>query len=136
MKRLTENTFVKFILVGVSNTLLSAVIMFLLYNLAGLSTTLSSGVAFTAGAALSFFLNRSVTFHSQEGFLKSAVKFALNVAVLWAISYLWLQKWLAALLMRNGIGLSLADNLSMFFSMGFYTVLNYFGQRFFAFRKW
>ena len=136
MKRLTENTFFKFLLVGVSNTLLSAILMFLLYNLAELSTTLSSATAFMAGAALSFFLNRSVTFRSQEGFWKSAVKFALNVAVLWAISYLWLEKWLAALLLSRGLGLSFSENLSMLFSMGFYTLLNYFGQRFFAFRKW
>lgn len=136
MKRLTDNTFFKFLLVGVSNTLLSAAIMFLLYNLGGVSTTVSSAIAFAVGAALSFFLNRFVTFHSEEGFWKSAAKFILNVAVLWAISYLWLQKWMAGLLMGWGYVLVWADNFSMLLSMGFYTVLNYLGQRFFAFRKW
>lgn len=136
MRKLTENTFFKFLLVGVGNTLLSTAIMFLLYNLGGVSTTLSSAAAFTAGAILSFFLNRFVTFRSKEGFWKSALKFAVNVAVLWAVSYLWLQKWLAELLVSRGFLLQWADNLSMLFSMGFYTVLNYIGQRFFAFRKW
>ncbi len=136
MRRWIDHTFLKFLLVGVSNTLLSAAIMFLLYNLAGCSTTASSAAAFTAGALLSFFLNRCFTFRSEEGFWKSAVKFALNVAVLWAVSYLWMQKWLAALLLGGGMALVWADNLSMLLSMGFYTVLNYLGQRFFAFRKW
>ncbi len=136
MKRLTEHTFFKFLLVGVGNTVLSAAIMFLLYNLCGVSTTVSSAVAFAAGATLSFFLNRFVTFHSQEKFLRSAIKFSLNVAVLWAVSYLWLQKWLSAFLVERGFLLLWADNLSMLVSMGFYTVLNYLGQRFFAFRKW
>jgi len=136
MKRLTDSTFLKFLLVGVGNTLLSTAIMFLLYNLGNFSTTLSSAIAFAAGAVLSFILNRSVTFHSDEVLWKSALKFALNVAILWAISYLWLQKWLAGLLMGWGFLLLWADNLSMLISMGFYTVLNYLGQRFFAFRKW
>jgi len=136
MRRLTEHTFFKFLLVGVGNTLLSAAIMFFLYNLAGCSTTVSSGIAFAAGAALSFFLNRYVTFRSREKFWKSALKFMINVAVLWALCYLWLQKWMSGLLIGRGFLLTWADNLSMLVSMGIYTVLNYLGQRFFAFRKW
>ncbi len=135
MKRLAKSTFFKFLLVGVSNTLLSAAIMFLLYNLAGLSTTLSSAAAFTAGAALSFFLNRSVTFHSNEDFWRSAVKFTINVAVLWAVCYLFVQKWLSGLLLAWGSTRVWADNVSMLLSMGVYTMLNYLGQRYFAFRK-
>ena len=136
MNRLTDHTFFKFLLVGASNTVLSAALMFLLYNLAGLSTTVSSAAAFAAGAVLSFFLNRYVTFHSREGFWKSALKFALNVAVLWALCYLWLQKWMSVFLVGRGFLTVWADNLSMLVSMGIYTVLNYAGQRFFAFRKW
>lgn len=135
MGRLTEHSFFKFLLVGVGNTLLSAAIMFLLYNMAGMDATLSSAVAFAAGAVMSFFLNRAFTFRSREQLLPSAVKFAVNVAVLWAISYLWLQRWLAGLLLARGLSLGLADNASMLVSMGFYTVLNYLGQRFFAFRS-
>jgi putative flippase GtrA len=136
MKRLTDHTFFRFLLVGASNTLLSAAMMFLLYNLAGLSATWSSAAAFTAGAVLSFFLNRYVTFRSGEGFWKSALKFAVNVAVLWAVCYLWLQKWMSGLLVGGGFPLRRADNISMLVSMGAYTVFNYLGQRFFAFRKW
>lgn len=134
MARLIDESIWKFLLVGVGNTLLSAVIMFLLYNLGGAPTSVSSATAYLAGAVMSFFLNRRFTFRSEENFWLSAVKFALNVAVLWAVSYLLLQPPLARLLLR-WMSLKWADNLSMLFCMGVYTVLNYFGQRFFAFKK-
>lgn len=134
MAKLIDASVWKFLLVGVGNTLLSAAIMFLLYNIGGVSAPVSSAAAYLAGAVMSFFLNRCFTFQSSEAFWPSAVKFALNVAVLWAIAYLLIQPPLAQLLQR-WMSLKWADNLSMLFCMGVYTVLNYFGQRFFAFKK-
>ena len=46
----------KFLLVGVGNTLLSAVIMF---ALEGLGYWPSTAIAYVAGAVMSFFLNRN-----------------------------------------------------------------------------
>lgn len=135
MKKLFDASVWKFLLVGVGNTALSALIMLVLYNAFAVDPVLSSAIAYVAGGAMSFFLNRYFTFKSEEVFWKSALKFALNVAVLWAITTPLIQPLLADLLLGFGFAQKLADSVSALFCMGLYTVLNYFGQRFFAFRK-
>ena len=134
MKTWLQNSFVRFLLVGLGNTLLSAMLMLALYNGLGVPPVVSSAIAYVAGAIMSFFLNRFYTFHSQERFWRSAVKFAINVAVLWTITTPLLQPWAAAQL-SGLVGVRMANNLSLIGCMGIYTVLNYLGQRFFAFRK-
>lgn len=122
----------KFLLVGVGNTLLSAVLMFLLEDL-GYWT--SSAIAYVAGAVMSFFLNRSFTFKSREALGASAVKFAVNVALCYVLAFAIAQPvggWLLGSFGMEGIWL---ERLTKLGGMGLYTLLNYFGQRFFAFRK-
>lgn len=128
-----HSSFFRFLLVGVGNTLLSTVITFGLYNLAEWHPVLSSAIGYVAGAIMSFLLNRSFTFHSQENFWRSAVKFAINVAVMWTITTPFLQPWLAERLQAVFVD-RWANNVSLVLCMGLYTILNYFGQRFFAFR--
>ncbi len=132
--KLLHNSFFRFLLVGVGNTLLSAAITFGLYNLAHWHPVLSSAIAYVAGATMSFFLNRFFTFHSDEELKKSAVKFAINVAVLWVVTTPFLQPLLAKALQSVFVE-TWANNVSLVICMGLYTVLNYFGQKFFAFRK-
>ena len=72
MAKLIDKSIPKFLLVGVGNTLLSMVLMFLLE---GLGYWPSTAIAYVAGAVMSFFLNRHFTFRSEETFLRSAVKF-------------------------------------------------------------
>lgn len=130
--KLWNNSFLRFLLVGVGNTLLSLLLMFLLE---GLGYWPSTAIAYVAGAALSFFLNRSFTFHSEEDFWPSAAKFALNVAVCYVAGY-GLAKLLIPIPQEPGaVPVIWFERLSKLVGMGLYTLLNYFGQRFFAFRK-
>jgi len=134
LKGLLDASVWKFLLVGVGNTLLSMAIEFGLYNLGNVNPVLSSAIGYVAGAVMSFFLNRKFTFHSEETLGRSAVKFAVNVAVLWTLTHPLLQPWLAGLL-QNVFVEKWANNLALVVCMGLYTILNYFGQRFFAFKK-
>ena len=84
MARLIDSSIPKFLLVGVGNTLLS---LFLMFLLEGLGYWPSTAIAYVAGAVMSFFLNRRFTFHSQEKLGRSAVKFAVNVAVCYVVGY-------------------------------------------------
>lgn len=132
MNKLIDASMWKFLVVGVGNTLLSMVLMFILE---GLGYWPSTAIAYVAGAVMSFFLNRKFTFRSDEVLWKSAVKFALNVAVCYVVGY-----GLARLLVPVPIEPYAApyvwlERLSKLLGMAFYTALNYFGQRFFAFRK-
>ena len=132
MKKLFDPSMWKFLLVGVANTLLSMVLMFLLE---GLGYWPSTAIAYVAGAVLSFFLNRSFTFKSKAAFWPSAVKFAVNVVVCYLIAYSVAQPLVTLVLSRTAIPVIWQERIAKVFGMGLYTVINYFGQRFFAFRK-
>ena len=69
---------------GVGNTLLSMVLMF---ALEGLGYGPPPPSPMWRGRVMSFFLNRSFTFRSQGPWGRSAVKFALNVAVCYLAAY-------------------------------------------------
>ncbi|WP_294472340.1 GtrA family protein [uncultured Intestinimonas sp.] len=132
MRQLFDVSMLKFLLVGVGNTLLSTVLMF---ALEGLGYWPSTAIAYLAGAVLSFFLNRRFTFHSQETLGRSAVKFAVNVAVCYALGYGLARGLMGLLAPWSPLPPLWWERLSKLVGMGLYTVLNYFGQRFFAFRK-
>jgi len=109
--------------------------MALMFLLEGLGYWPSTAIAYVAGAVMSFFLNRHFTFHSEETLGRSAVKFAVNVAVCYVVGY-----GLARLIVGGPPPLTAVpavwwERFSKLVGMGLYTALNYFGQRFFAFRK-
>ena len=132
MARLFDSSIPKFLLVGVGNTLLSMVLMFVLEDLGYWPST---AVAYVAGAVMSFFLNRRFTFRSQERLGRSAVKFALNVAVCYVAAYALAQPVAGWVLGRTGLSALWVERLTKLGGMALYTLLNYFGQRFFAFKK-
>lgn len=132
MKKLFDASMWKFLLVGVANTLLSAVLMFLLE---GLGYWPSTAIAYVAGAVLSFFLNRSFTFKSKAAFWPSVLKFAVNVVVCYLIAYSIAQPVVTLILARTAIPAIWQERIAKLCGMGLYTVINYFGQRFFAFRN-
>lgn len=132
MKKLFDVSMLKFLLVGVGNTLLSTVLMF---ALEGLGYWPSTAIAYVAGAVMSFFLNKRFTFHSDEVLWKAAVKFAVNVAVCYVVGYGLARLVMGALSPLNPLPAIWWERLSKLVGMGLYTVFNYFGQRFFAFRR-
>ncbi len=132
MAKLIDNSIPKFLLVGVGNTLLSMALMFLLE---GLGYWPSTAIAYVAGAVMSFFLNRHFTFHSQETLFRSAVKFTINVAVCYVAAYALAQPIAGWVLGSTGMEPVWQERLTKLGGMALYTLLNYFGQRFFAFQK-
>ena len=134
--KLLDASVWKFLLVGVGNTLLSMVLMFLLE---GLGYWPSTAIAYVAGAVLSFFLNRHFTFQSEETLGRSAVKFAVNVVVCYVLGYgiagFIVQPIATVVLAQLGVSGLWPERLVKLAGMGLYTIFNYFGQRFFAFRK-
>lgn len=132
MKKFFDPSMLRFLLVGVVNTLVGAGIMFLLYNLAGCSYWLSSAANYIVGGVVSYFLNKYYTFKNTERSWKQGLRFALNVAVCWLLAY-GIAKPLALRLLA-GFDEKLQTNAAMLAGLCLYTALNYLGQRFFAFR--
>lgn len=132
MSKLFDASIPKFLLVGVGNTLLSMALMF---ALEGLGYWPSTAIAYVAGAVMSFCLNRKFTFRSDEVVWKAAVKFALNVAVCYVVGYGLASVLVPVPQVTYAFPVIWIERLSKLVGMGLYTVLNYFGQRFFAFKK-
>ena len=132
MKKFFDPSMLRFLMVGVVNTLVGAGIMFLLYNLAGCSYWLSSAANYIVGGVVSYFLNKYYTFKNTERSWRQVLRFALNVAVCWLLAY-GIAKPLALRLLA-GFDEKLQTNAAMLAGLCLYTALNYLGQRFFAFR--
>jgi putative flippase GtrA len=132
-KKLFDKTFLKFILVGVVNTLFGTAIMFLFYNLLHLSYWLSSASNYFFGSILSYFLNKYFTFQNKSKSWKTVLKFAVNIAVCYGIAY-GLARPLIRWLMR-GCAQKLTDNVAMVLGMCLFVALNYLSQRFLTFKE-
>lgn len=130
--RIIDKSFLKFLLVGIVNTIISFALMFLLESLGYWASTV---IAYIAGAVISFFLNKKFTFKNDQKVLPSAVKFAVNVAVCYIIAYVLARPLIEWAL--SGIPLSAIweERITKVSAMVFYTFINYLGQKFIAFKK-
>ena len=130
---LFDEKLIKFIIVGVINTIVGTAIMFGLYNLAGFGYWTSSAANYVLTSILSFFLNKYFTFKNKERSVKQVFRFALNIAVCYILAY-GIAKPLTHY-MLSGMTAGIRDNISMFVGMCLFTGFNYLGQRFFAFKR-
>ena len=126
-------TFIKFLIVGVANTVVGTAVMFVAYNLIHLSYWVSSAANYIVGSLLSYFLNKHFTFQNKDKSLKVVIKFVINITICYLIAYVGAKRlvlWLLA-----GLPVAWQDNIAMLCGMGLFVILNYFGQRFFAFKS-
>lgn len=128
-----DKTFLKFIIVGVANTVVGTAIMFCLYNLAHCNYWISSAANYVFGSVLSYFLNKYFTFQKKEKSVKIVFRFITNISICYLIAY-GLAKPLVRLILTE-VGKSLQENVSMIVGMGTFVILNYIGQRFWTFKK-
>lgn len=133
IKKFADKTFLRFVLVGIINTLFGTAIMFVFYNVFGLSYWLSSASNYFFGSILSYFLNKYYTFRYKKRDWKVVGRFALNIAACYLIAYGIAKPLIAALM--SSFAVNVQENVAMVCGMGLFVVLNYLGQRFFAFKE-
>lgn len=133
MNKLIDQTFFRFLLVGVFNTFVGSGTMFLLYNIVGCSYWLSSAANYIVGGVVSFFLNKYFTFKSHDRSLKQVGRFVINVMVCYLLAYGIAKPLVFHIL--SGQTVNMQENVAMLLGMCFFTGLNYLGQKFFAFRS-
>ena len=131
--RLFDKTTLKFILVGIINTLFGTGVMFLAYNVFSASYWLSSALNYILGSILSYFLNKYFTFQSKEKSWSQVVKFVLNITVCYFLAY-GLAKPLVMRIL-SGQEIKLVENAAMVVGMVLFVGLNYLGQRFLVFSE-
>lgn len=133
LKSKLDITFIKFVLVGIVNTLVGTAVMFIAYNIFHLSYWISSAANYVIGSICSYFLNKYFTFQNKDKSPVIILKFILNITICYLIAYGGAKRlilWLLA-----DVSAKWQDNIAMVCGMGLFVILNYFGQRFFAFKK-
>ena len=123
-KKLLDSSFIRFLIVGVINTLVGTAVMFGLYNLAGLHKWgqigywLSTIGNYTVGSVVSFFLNKHFTFKNKEKGKAVVVRFVINIAVCMTLAYGIAQKCVELALAGTFLSQQLQGNISMLVGMG------------------
>lgn len=141
LKQIFDPTFFRFIIVGVINTLVGYGVMFGLWNLAGLHTLgdtgywISSAANYVVGSIVSFFLNKHFTFRSREKGPGVVARFVVNISVCYLLAYGFAKPAVSWVLGSLALSEQLQGNLTMLAGSGLFVILNYFGQRFFAFKS-
>lgn len=126
---------VRFILVGIFNTILGILTMFYFYNFLGWGYWGSSATSYTLGSVISFFLNKHFTFKNKDSYLATGIKFAVNIGLCYFTAYLIAKPLVRYLLLVMGFGfsVSIVEQIAMLVGMVLFTALNFLGQKLLVF---
>lgn len=134
-RKVFDKTFITFLIVGVVNTLVGTAIMLILYNVFGCSYWVSSFCDYFFGSILSYFLNKHFTFHYPNTDWRSISKFTLNIIICYLIAYSLALPLTRQALENMHLSKAIVENVAMLVGTGLFMVINYVGQKFFAFKR-
>jgi putative flippase GtrA len=118
---------IKYGVVGVINTLITAVVIWIMMKLLGCSDVVSNVVGYIAGVLNSFIWNKKWTFKSSEKWIGSAIRFG----VVFGICYL-LQLGLLVFVLNPYLAIDPYYN--QLIAMAFYTAINFVMNKFYTFK--
>lgn len=126
------NSFLRFLLIGVLNTMVGLSVTFLLLHAAEQSYWMSTFLGNTVGAVCSFLLNRMFTFKSNVSYVSGGLCFIVVTFVCYVCSYS-LSPLIAGLFSFNP---PLSNkNIAVLIGAMLYTLSNYIGQKYIVFKK-
>lgn len=131
--RLIDKTTIKFLLVGVINTIVGTSIMFLLYNVGHMNYWVSSAANYIVGSIVSYFLNKYFTFQNKEKSVQQIVRFVVNISVCYLLAYGIARPLIRAIF--SFAEKAVQDNVAMLAGMCLFVGFNYLGQRFLVFKE-
>jgi putative flippase GtrA len=131
-----KNSFIKFLLVGLLNTIVGLGFMFFLKNGFNLPYWVATFTGNTLGAVVSFLLNRSFTFTSCVPIKEGVPRFAAVIIICYLFSFS-ISRLLAESLTDRDWQMNLIsnDSLAILLGTGIYTISNYLGQKWYVFKK-
>lgn len=127
-----NNELVKFLIVGVLNTIIGASIMYVAYNFLGLNYWISTSLNYIVAGTFSFFANKKFTFKSEGKTFQKIILFIITLVFCYFIAFYLSKKIMIFINIDN---IKLKENISMFLGMIIYTVLNFIFQKKIVFRK-
>ena len=116
----------RFGFVGVSNTLITLGLIFLLMNILGLDYRIANGIGYLAGLINSFIWNRNWTFRAEGNWFEHFLKFVLAFGFCYILQFFLLIILIEKLLLDKEVSTLLA--------MVLYTFVNYILNKFWTFR--
>ena len=131
--KIFDKTFLKFIVVGIINTLFGTAIMFSSFYILEKLQWFSYDINYWTSSALNYLCNKKYTFEVKETSSKAIIRFAINLTVCYLLAYGVAKP--IALYLFQGAGEKLQGNIALVIGMGLYVLLNYVGQRFWAFKQ-
>lgn len=126
------NPFIRFLLVGVINTMVGLSIIFILMNSFTLNYWISTFIGNGIGSLVSFLLNRRFTFNSHVSFHKGLPVFFIVIILCYFGSYSF-SRWLSEEINFLNQIVSPEDT-AVLMGTCFYTISNYFGQKYVVFK--
>lgn len=127
-----NNELVKFLIIGILNTIIGVSIMFIVYNLMGLNYWISTSLNYIVAGTFSFFANKKFTFKSEGKTLQKIIFFILTLIICYFVAFNLSKKMIAFININD---IKLKENISMVVGMVIYTVLNFILQKQIVFRK-
>ncbi len=139
LKKFFDIKFWKFILVGIINTVVGEGVVLLLTNPVGWKQYswgpgAAAFIGVVVGSIVSFFLNKSFTFKNKEKGWKPVVRFTVNILLAVATAVSAISKGAGWTLFGMDVD-TFAGNLSWAVGAAVFVMVNYIGQRFFAFKE-
>lgn len=128
---------IKFIMVGLSNTVIGIILIFLFYNVMGFGYWISTGLGYFIGSVWAYFAGRTFVFQYNKKEWKTVPRFALNVAVCYFMAYSIARPIVLEVcsFAKPQLSTAIKEKISIIIGMGIYTLLNFLGQKFICFRK-
>ncbi|OWP28286.1 sugar translocase [Porphyromonas gingivalis] len=127
-KKTTFLQLIKYGIVGVSNTLISMIVIFLLLKIAGMKDGPANLIGYIAGLINSFIWNRKWTFRSRTSWRQTFVPFIIMFVICYALQY-GLLMWL------NEYSTSYDKYYNHLIGMAFFTIINFLANKFITFGK-
>lgn len=123
----TVKQAIKYGVVGVSNTLITMAVIWVMMKLFGCREGLSNLTGYVAGLLNSFIWNKQWTFkESSTGWAKSAIRFGIAFAVCYIMQY--------GLVLVLNSQLTIDHYYNHLIGMVFYTMVNFVINKFYTFK--
>lgn len=128
--------FIRFLMIGVFNTIVGLSITYGTLHLLSFSYWGSTFTGNSVGAVVSYTLNKRITFDHRGKVPRTFLLFVLVILVCYVTSYyVGLKAVQLAVTQLPHMSEKVAKDVAVMISTGLYTIINYFGQKLIVFRE-
>jgi putative flippase GtrA len=132
IKMLFDKVFLKFLIVGIINTIVGYAIMFVLLNATPMDYWFSSSCGYFLSCILSFYLNKYFTFTVKRWSVFMIISFIVTIVISYYIPF-WIAEGVVNKLLQDSQE-SVRGNVALIVGTCLASAVSYFGQRFVVFR--